>query len=99
MNSIRLLFLQYPRKARGQVTVAATVNSNHDLTVAVRSKRISLKKKQISSVIPAASDAPFSLYKGAHSSVFGRLYFSASAFTISKKYPPSPAKVFIAEIP
>ena len=27
MNSIRLLFLQYPRKARGQVTVAATVTA------------------------------------------------------------------------
>ena len=41
MHSIRKsLFLQYPRKAGGQVTVAATVTA---ITVAVRRKRISPK--------------------------------------------------------
>ena len=36
----------------------------------------------------AASDAPFSLFKGANSSVFKRLYFLASAFTTSRNNLP-----------
>ena len=77
------------------------------------------------SSLPAASNAPSSLFKGALASVFIRLKTSTLPTEVSKrdskllpqqaevsqrgsiffshyykqKYPPSPAKVFIAEIP
>ena len=68
-----------PQKSKGTSYCSSNSYSNHDkqqswqITVAVRKKRISPKWKQNSSVFSVASDAPFSLYKGAHSSVFSRL--------------------------
>ena len=61
------------RKARGQVTVASLftdIMTNHCKS---RWKQYSPRVKAEFSVISAASDAPYSLFKGAHSSVFSRL--------------------------
>ena len=46
------------------------------------------------SSIPAASDAPFSLFKGANASVFSRLYFLASAFTTQAEISSLSSKGF-----
>ena len=87
-----------PQKSKG--TSYCRSNSYYSqqswqITVAVGGKSISPKWKQDSSGISAASDAPFSLYKGAHSSVFRRLKTSTTATEVSH----SSAKVFTAEIP
>ena len=71
-----------PQKSKG--TSYCSSNSYYSqqswlFTVAVGGKSISPKWKQDSSVISAASDAPFSLYKEAHSSVFSRLKTSTTA--------------------
>ena len=97
MNSIRnSLFLQYPRKAGGQVTVAATVTAimtNH--CSSQEEKNFTQVKSKILPDFPQHPMLLFSLYKGAHSSVFSRLKTSTTATEVSH----SAAKVFIAEIP
>ena len=101
MNSIRkLLFLQYPRKARGQVTVAATVTAimtNH--CSSQKEKHFHPSESRIPSGFSAASNTPISLFKGAHSSVPSRLFLKLNFYHSkekSAKYPPSSAKGFLS---
>ena len=72
------------RKARGQVTVAwivkvFTIHSNHDRLLPLSVETVFTPSKSRFSPwfqqFSAASDAPFSLFKGANSSVFSRLFF------------------------
>ena len=107
MNSIHdLLFLQYPRKARGQVTVAATVTAittNHCSSQEEKNftqvkagffpdfpQHPKLLSAYIKELTPQSSEGSKLLPQQQKS-------FREALFSV--KYPPSPAKVFTAEIP
>ena len=109
MNSIRKsLFLQYPRKAGGQVTVAATVTAIMTNRYSSRWKKHFTRVKAgffrdfrsircflsayIRELTPQYS-AGSKLLPQQQKSVREALIFSFSHY-YKKKYPPSPAKVF-----
>ena len=92
--SEKSLFLQYPRKARGQVTVAATVT-------AIMTNHCSSQWKKNFTQVKAGFLRDFSSIRCSFQPIKGSsflslqqaLFFSFSHY-YKQKYPPSPAKVF-----